>query len=378
MKRKLLFVNGHLNAGGVERSLVDLVRHIDYDRFDVDLLLLEDKGDYINELPSQINLIYYDTRPAYGPAFKTIVSNLHRGNFFCVRYRLTLIAIRMFGKSAYKRLRHMLNITKHYDCAFAYRTGAVADIVANAAVADKKVCWWHHGCLQQSDDLTALKKFDCIAAVSSGVKAMLEPFFSRIAVIPNIVDSDRITEMAGCKNPYPESDTPIFITVGRIAPEKHIENVVEAARRLQAEGIKFKWYVIGNGELFDTIARDIRDSNLLDTVIMTGNIVNPYPYIKYADIMVHTSQVESQGLVLLEAMALGTPCVVTRSLGPSGFVKNGITGIMVEKDIDSLIRGIKKLYQNESFRLGIATNAQDIVLDYAPQTIISLIEHKLL
>jgi len=289
-----------------------------------------------------------------------------------------LIAIRLFGKSAYKRLRHLLNITKHYDCAIAYRTGGVADIVVNAAVADKKVCWWHHGCLQQSDDLAVLNRFDCVVAVSSGVKAMLESFCTRIVVIPNIIDSDRIAKMAGCKNPYPESDIPIFITVGRIVPEKHIENVVEAARRLRAEGMKFKWYVIGNGELFDTIANDIRDANLQGIVIMTGNMVNPYPYIKYANIMVHTSHVESQGLVILEAMALGTPCVVTRSLGPSGFVKNGITGIMVEKNMDSLIEGIKVLYQNESLRSEIASNARNITFDYAPQTIISLLEQQLL
>ena len=41
MKKKLLFINGHLNTGGVEKSLLDILTHLDYDRYDVDLLLTE-------------------------------------------------------------------------------------------------------------------------------------------------------------------------------------------------------------------------------------------------------------------------------------------------------------------------------------------------
>ena len=45
-------------------------------------------------------------------------------------------------------------------------------------------------------------------------------------------------------------------------------------------------------------------------VILEGEQSNPYPYVKSAHIYVHSSYVESQGLTILEAMALGIPCVV--------------------------------------------------------------------
>ena len=48
MKKKILFINGHLNTGGVEKSLADILRKIDLNKFDVKLLLLENYGDYIN------------------------------------------------------------------------------------------------------------------------------------------------------------------------------------------------------------------------------------------------------------------------------------------------------------------------------------------
>lgn len=51
MKKTLLLINGHINTGGVEKSLIDILKQLDYTHFDVDLLLLEELGDYAAELP---------------------------------------------------------------------------------------------------------------------------------------------------------------------------------------------------------------------------------------------------------------------------------------------------------------------------------------
>lgn len=59
-KKRILFINGHLNAGGVERSLVDILKHMDYTKYAVDLLLLEDTGDYASELPSEVKVLFRD------------------------------------------------------------------------------------------------------------------------------------------------------------------------------------------------------------------------------------------------------------------------------------------------------------------------------
>ena len=67
-KTDILFVNGHLNVGGVERSLIDTLKHLDYDKFNVDLLLLEDLGNYACEVPKQVNIILKDTRAAVDAA----------------------------------------------------------------------------------------------------------------------------------------------------------------------------------------------------------------------------------------------------------------------------------------------------------------------
>ena len=64
--KHILFINGHLNAGGVERSLADILKHMDYTKYAVDLLLLEDVGDYASELPPEVHVLFRDIHNTYG------------------------------------------------------------------------------------------------------------------------------------------------------------------------------------------------------------------------------------------------------------------------------------------------------------------------
>lgn len=385
MTKRLLFINEHLYAGGVERSLVDVLRHLDYTKFQVDLLLLEGKGDYIEEIPSQVNLINRNIDSAYGPLTSVLVKNIKARNWFGIKYRFALIAMRIFGRKVYKYLIRILGVNKSYDAAIAYRIGPSADIIAYGVNTPQKICWWHHGAI--CDDhptkswLEVWQHFDKLVAVSNGVKNILanlsDALVPKLTVIPNMVDVEQICTLgASGANPYNDDGALKFVTVGRIVIEKHIENVVEAAVRLRADGrLNFKWYVVGDGELYNDIAKRIREANIEEQVILCGRQANPYPYIKYADMMVHTSHIESQGLVIQEAMALGTPCVVTRSVGPSEFIIDGENGVMVEPNVDSLIKGIYRLAEDKALQNKIITNGRDTLSrGYTPEVVIEKIE----
>lgn len=376
----ILFANGHLNVGGVERSLVDVLKHIDYSKYDVDLLLLEDLGAYHNEIPEQVNIIYKDTRKAYGAFFSTSLHNIKTRNWFGLGYRLAMLATKLSPKIGYRLASILLGLNKCYDAAIAYRVGICADIIAHGVKSPNKHCWWHHGAIKPSDNLSQLVYFNHIIAVSQGVKKMLSQaapaLTNKLTVVPNMVDVEQICAMGNDGgNPYSEFDGLKLVTVGRIVIEKHIENVVEAAVKLRADGlIKFKWFVIGDGELYDDIAQRIQEAQIEDCVILCGRKPNPYPYIKHADMMVHTSHIESQGLVIQEAMALGTPCVVTRSVGPSEFIIDGENGVMVEPNVESLIAGIYRLATDKKLQNKIIVNGYKTVQDYNPEEVINKIK----
>ena len=58
--KKLLFINGHMNPGGAEKSLLDILKHIDYSKYHVELLLLEEFGDYTDEIPKEVEVRLFD------------------------------------------------------------------------------------------------------------------------------------------------------------------------------------------------------------------------------------------------------------------------------------------------------------------------------
>ena len=76
---------------------------------------------------------------------------------------------------------------------------------------------------------------------------------------------------------------------------------------------------------------------------MHGKKENPYPFIKFANILIHTSPVESQCITVLEAMALKTPCVIRESIGPKEYIKTGFNGFIINDDFTKITPIIKQL-----------------------------------
>lgn len=381
LKKKILFVNGHLNVGGVEKSLVDLLHALDYSKYDVDLLLLESKGVYIEKLPPEVNIIYHNPTHIYGPAFHTIFGNLFHGRFSDFFYRLILLLTPYLGDVIYRYLRPLLGIRKQYDCAVAYRVGEPNKIVSLTVNAKKKICWWHNGeCnynkqgIRQIDHLWL--NMSCLVSVSEGCKQMIREKFAfdkEIHVIPNIIDVNAIVQLAGNQNPYPDGKDIKVVTLGRLCWEKHMEDAPLIAKKLLEYGYdNFKWYIIGDGAKRDEIAERIKELDLSDHVIMLGRKDNPYPYLKYADVMMHTSYVEAHCLTLLEAMALKTPCVATKTVIPQDFTIDGKNCLLAEQDINHQYDCLCRMMYGDIDKVEMVKHAYDMVSQLYTSSAITL------
>ena len=350
-KKSILFVNGHLNVGGVEKALVDLLRWIDYDVFDVDLLLIEGEGDYRSQLPDQVRVIQNDHSSIEGPFLKVLIENLKALHFNNIFYRSIQTLARVFGSGFLRLLKPLLPIRKHYDVSVAFRPGHYAEIARYAVSADRKFCWWHHGEVVGSDkekqDLSRLLGgFDKVIVVSSGCIRLLQESLGipedYIVVIPNIIDADGISKSAGNEDPYGSDKRFRIVTLSRLSEEKHIVDVVEAASLLVGK-LDFVWYIVGDGPERDSISRRIRELHLDDRIVLAGNLVNPYPFLKYSDLFVHPSHVESLCIAVLEAMALEKPCLVVRSLGPESYIQDRHNGILIDKGPEAIAQGVLEI-----------------------------------
>lgn len=355
-KKRILFINGHLNAGGVERSLVDILKHMDYTKYAVDLLLLEDTGDYASELPSEVKVLFRDIHHTYGSFASSIRRCIVAHDWMCLRLRFLFLLQKFFGACALKRVATILLGKHHYDCVIGFRPGICSDLAAYSVQTDRKITWWHHGefnvdCATYGN---MCSKMNAVAVVSQSCKAMLQEKLpeleSKLVCIPNMLDAVAIGQKAG-NSPY-TGDMLHIVSVGRLAPEKHFENIIPVAKMLRDMSTDFVWHIVGDGSEQARLESLIVENDLKDHVILDRSKTNPYPYMKYADLFVHPSYVESQGLTVLEAMALGVPCVVTKSRGPCEFIEDGVNGLLTEQSPESLAEEVlailndKKLYQH--------------------------------
>lgn len=353
--KHILFINGHLNTGGVERSLVDILKHMDYTKYAVDLLLLEDTGDYIAELPPEVRVLFRDLHNTFGGFASSVRRCIAARDWTCLRLRMLFLMRKVVGACALKSAAPLLLGRHHYDCAVGFRPGICSDLTAYSVQAERKITWWHHG--EFNMDRAAYgdmcSRMDAVAVVSQSCKAMLQgrlpELADKLVCIPNMLDTEAIEQKA-VKSPY-AGDALHIVSVGRLAPEKHFENIIPAAKALLAANMDFVWHIVGDGSERTRIERLIVENGLEKRVILEGSKPNPYPYIKYADLFVHPSYVESQGLTVLEAMALGVPCVVTKSRGPCEFIEDGVNGLLTEQSPESLTEKVlsiltdKTLYQ---------------------------------
>lgn len=358
-KKSILFINHHLRVGGVEKALLDLLSVLDDGTYDIDLFLLQGGGEWENRVPKGVRLLEMDTTLIEGPFKKTIWTIIKAGRLKLCWWRLIDQIANRFGKHFLFLLRPILPIKKRYDFVIAFRHDIVADIAAYVVKGDKKFGWWHHGEISLPDGmirsiLEAWIHFDKIITVSKGCKEMLIREFNlshdKVLVLPNIVNPATIQSFAEnpdqkdwtALNSFTESKGLKIITLTRFAPEKHLEEAVEAASLLK-DKLNFVWYMIGDGSEFERINAQVDEKNLSGRVVLTGSLSNPYPFLKCADMMVHTSHVESLCLSVLEAMSLRIPCVAVRSIGPESFIISGENGLLVEKGPESIADGILQL-----------------------------------
>lgn len=355
-KKRILFINGHLNAGGVERSLVDILKHMDYTKYAVDLLLLEDTGDYASELPPEVKVLFRDIHHTYGSFASSIRRCIVAHDWMCLRLRFLFLLQKFFGACALKRVATILLGKHHYNCVIGFRPGICSDLAAYSVQADRKITWWHHGEFNVDrvayDDMCS--RMDAVAVVSQSCKEMLQGqlpgLADKLVYIPNMLDAVAIGQKAG-NSPY-TGDMLHIVSVGRLAPEKHFENIIPVAKMLRDMSTDFVWHIVGDGSEQARLESLIVENDLKDHVILEGSKTNPYPYMKYADLFVHPSYVESQGLTVSEAMALDVPCVVTKSHGPCEFIEDGVNGLLTEQSPESLAEEVlailndKKLYQH--------------------------------
>lgn len=385
MKSKILFINGHLNYGGVEKSLVDILNNIDYKKYSVDLLLLEGMGDYFSFIPKEVNVILFDLHNTYGNLFSVIRKCLKKCDFLSIWIKFVFLLSDFLGIKVISLLKPFILKNSNYDAVIGFRPGVSSDFAAWLFNANKRILWWHNGEInmnsnQKKNYIDDCVSIDLIVSVSNGCRNMLISELNinekKIVVIPNMIDSHKIVKMAHDYIPIELSENKLkIVSVGRLSEEKHFDNCIRAASLLKSCGISFIWIIVGEGTERAHLENLIKKFGVQECISLVGKKKNPYPYMFNADIYVHSSYIESQSLTILESMTLGIPCVIADSLGPSEYCKNGYNCIYVEHGGHALFEGIKRMLElyNANSLTAMKNNAKNTALQFSNRQVMKQI-----
>lgn len=127
--------------------------------------------------------------------------------------------------------------------------------------------------------------------------------------------------------------TRLFCTVARLAKEKNLEFLFESLWYYkQRAGSCFKLVLIGEGPYHAKLLKRVKELGLEEEIVFAGQVPNEdiKNYCRASDLFLFTSRSETQGIVLLEAMAAGTPVLALKATGTEDIVINGANGYMTE------------------------------------------------
>lgn len=128
---------------------------------------------------------------------------------------------------------------------------------------------------------------------------------------------------------------PVLVTVGRLAHEKNLDFLVDVVDRGRREIPALLWLVAGEGPARPSLERQIARRGLVDQVRLVGNLERrrelPDAY-RAGDLFVFASKTETQGLVLLESMALGVPVVALAEQGTVDLMSRGRGAVTAPDD----------------------------------------------
>jgi len=341
--KNILFIYGPLGGGGAERVLIDILNNLNYNKYKVDLCLIVNQGILLPEVPKNVTII---------PLWKKYTL------YYKVAYRFSI-----WLKNNYLFKIHLKKkITKKYDVEISFLEGIPLKLHALIDTSAKKITWVHCDIFNfpyeakqfsKGEELNAYNKMEEIICVSNDSKLAFKKRFptchTKKTVIYNPIDSNKINSLAK-ESHIPKNKIFTIVTVGRLTMQKRIDRVIRLASRFKLEGIKAQFQIIGDGELKEELLKLATALEVTDIVSFLGFINNPFPYVKNADLLLLSSAYEGFGLVICEAMLLGTPVVSTKTSGPIEIINNDTYGLLCEHDDESIYQAVRKMMTDEVLR----------------------------
>ncbi|MGF9966664.1 N-acetyl-alpha-D-glucosaminyl L-malate synthase BshA [Bacillus rhizoplanae] len=172
-----------------------------------------------------------------------------------------------------------------------------------------------------------------------------------------------------------QKEEKVLIHISNFRKVKRVQDVVQSFALIVKE-VKVKLLLVGDGPEFCTIVQLVKHLGIEDHVLFLGKQDNVAELLAMSDVMMLLSEKESFGLVLLEAMACGVPCVGTRIGGIPEVIQHGETGYTCELgDIKGAAQQAIQLLQDDTLHAKMAKRSMQVAYEqFGSEKIVSQYE----
>lgn len=295
-KKVLLFLPP--NVGGAERITVTYAKLLDSDLYNIKFVVVgREKGDIVKFIPKEYEVLFIKTRNIYDFVTFRICRLLKKECPDIVFCSLMYLSPRLIAAA---KLKGNIKIIIRNNIGLFYILSPIGRFLTKKtfSLADKII-------LQTQEMYDEAKEW------------FGEDIQDKLITIPNPIDKQTIDNNISIgKNPYDDSFTN-YVFVGRISHVKGIDVLLNAFVAIIDKIPNARLYIVGKVEsedYYQSLLEFIKKNNISDRVIFVGFQTNPHIYIKHANCLVLPSRVEGMPNVVIDAMYLKTPVVVTRSV----------------------------------------------------------------
>lgn len=324
----------NLCIGGAERSAANIANGLDDQGYNVSIILIQEKGEYISKLNKGIKIINLNVNKI-SQSIIPLYKYIKKYNPKCI-----------------------ISFMDHCN---------VAAIISNKISKNKtKIIPTIHSTISQRKKSFKLK-------IINNIQIYLYKYIEKIIVVSKEAGEDAKSVLRLSDNKIEVIYNPIItedmlnnskmninhkwignekyvniIGVGRLTDEKGFEDLIKAFKIVRGKIDNSKLIILGEGSYRKNLTNIVMKLGLNDHIDMPG-FVNPYPYMRIADLFVLSSKREGLPSALIESMALGTKVVSTNcKSGPKEILKEGKLGRIVNVgDIDELAAAIIETLEND-------------------------------
>ena len=185
-----------------------------------------------------------------------------------------------------------------------------------------------------------------------------------------------VSEISELRASYACGNERLLISVSRMAREKNLDFLIDAVARIkQRTNIPFKCLLVGDGPERQRLEKKVEDIGLQAQIRFTGSLTPQEVILHYlaADLFVFASTSETQGMVLVEAMAGGCPVVAVRASGVYDVIKDDFNGYMVPENIENWASKIIDILNSPELLQELSENSRAYAEEFSVDNITSKI-----